>query len=142
MMDYVNDIISTRKHRKFTYVSPQNLKDHDDTLNRIKLNGVKMDLVSAIIERQFGRHVTIETLLMIAQNLSKEQGIKIDRLAKRNRSALLCWYAENWTHIYPHLNDLELTTKKKHDQSKDQQNPIPNDKNVDPSDIFQLLNYH
>ncbi|EAX84810.1 hypothetical protein TVAG_291120 [Trichomonas vaginalis G3] len=142
-MTYVQDILSTRKMRKFRCVSPQNMKDHDDILQRINQNGIKMDLVTAIIESSYGGHITIEPLLSFANKMAKKYGLNLDRLAKRNRSALLCWYTENWATINTHIADINPYRKEKLIQKlKESKSPIPNQGDIDPSDIGQLLNYH
>lgn len=141
-MMYVHDIISTRKMRKFRCVSPQNLKDHDDVVQRIQNIGVKMDLVTAIIESKYGGRITIEPLLSFAMLMTKKLGLNLDRLAKRNRSALLCWFAENWSAISPYIND--INPYRNHSASVKMENITPpNEKEyIDPSDIRMLLNYH
>lgn len=136
MHAFVKDLLSTRKMRKFRSVSYQNSRDHMEIVSRLQSNGVKIDLVTEILEMAYGGHFTVEALLNFARNLAKVNQIKIDRLAYRNRSALLCWYSENWNLITPHLHDF-----------KNYNVPKPKDlmtkmDHVDPSDIHQLLNYH
>ena len=70
------------------------------------MNGeTKIDYVSSFIDKFFGTHVTITILLSLANIVVSQNHIKLDRLARRNRSALLCWYAENWNVIDPILRD-------------------------------------
>lgn len=110
-----------------------------------------MDYVSAYLERQVGEYMTLVNLLSIAQVVSSEVNIKIDRLAKRNRSALLCWYAENWDKISPVLSMMRTklhsivsnTRKDMKNQMRDYQyNSSSSDDYFDPSDINTLLNVH
>lgn len=141
-MQYVYDILTTRKFRKFTQVSQQNQKDHEDMLARIKLNGVKMDLVTAIIESKFDSRVTIDTLLIFANLMAKKHGLIVDRLARRNKTALLCWYTENWNIIQPYINDINPSRREQNLMMAEKEIKKDNVINVDPSDLFQLLNYH
>lgn len=85
---------------------PQSMRDYETVQRRIKMNGeTKIDYVSSFIDKFFGTHVTITILLSLANIVVSQNHIKLDRLARRNRSALLCWYAENWNVIDPILRD-------------------------------------
>lgn len=141
--EMVYDLLSTRKMRKFTVVSLQNMKDHDEILFRMRACGVQIDLVTEILECKNGGRVTVEHLLSFARKLSKKIGVRLDRLANRNRNALLCWYCENWPSIYPHLNDFNSHSIRK---TIDEMQFLPiiprNVRSIDPSDINQLLNHH
>ncbi|EAX80190.1 hypothetical protein TVAG_285360 [Trichomonas vaginalis G3] len=141
-MQYIYDVLSTRKLRKFTMVSQQNLKDHDEMLMRIQNNGVKMDLVQAILESQFNGKVTIDTLLIFANLMAKKHGLFLDRLARRNKTALICWYTENWNTIQPFIGEINPASKSKNSIKNDKIESKDYNPNIDPSDIFQLLNYH
>ncbi|EAY14790.1 hypothetical protein TVAG_219720 [Trichomonas vaginalis G3] len=88
--DLVLTIMSTRKTRKFTVVSYQNVRDHDEIIHRVNINGVKIDLVTEILEAKFGGRATVDSLLTLARHISKKINIRIDRLANRNKQALLC----------------------------------------------------
>lgn len=146
-MQYAADIISTRKPRRYNFTTKKSLRDHKKISLRVMKTGVKMDLVSECLDRANGSKVTYSNLLNFADKLSKKLWIKLDRLAKRNKDALLCWYAENWEFIRPHVADI----KKLEDETKNQiiaspvnyDNPKSSQKDlVDPSNILTLLNYH
>lgn len=141
--EMVYDLLSTRKMRKFTVVSLQNMKDHDEILLRMQVCGVQIDLVTEILESKNGGRVTVEHLLSFARKLSKKLGIRLDRLANRNRNALLCWYCENWSVVFPHLDDFNSKTGSKTMRRLPQIPKLPRITNyIDPSDIHQLLNHH
>lgn len=150
MNNYAHDIISTRLVRKHKERSEKCRKDHQKIIQRIQVNGIKMDFVSEYIDRLIGIKVTYLSLLSFADYLSRNLEIKLDRLAKRNRNALLCWYAENWDRIQPHILELKVHLDK--NTSDDEHNFISacreknqkliNETFIDPSDIFQLLNDH
>ncbi|EAX93545.1 hypothetical protein TVAG_203360 [Trichomonas vaginalis G3] len=150
--DTVNDIVKSRRLRKTKLTSEQNRRDHEMILERIKKNGVKMDFVSAYIDKIFGMHVTISPLLEFALHISHQFGLKVDRLAKRNRNALLCWFSENWETVFPHLHQIkpdkpfiyEGTSSHVSSPEKKSEN---NEKHVtktdiDPSNLSHLLNWH
>lgn len=137
----VQTLVSTRKIRKFTLVSDQNMRDHDEIQLRLENNGVKIDLVTEILENKYGGRVTVECLLTLARHMSKKINIRIDRLANRNRSAMLCWYAENWNDIYPYIRD--FVPYKRNSKLTKYKEEIKNENpTIDPSDLHQLLNRH
>ncbi|EAY14791.1 hypothetical protein TVAG_219730 [Trichomonas vaginalis G3] len=138
----VQDLIATRKVRKFKSASHQNAKDHNEIMKRVNTNGVKIDLVMEILKNVYGGRVTVEALLNFAKSLAIKIHKRLDRLALRNRNALLCWYAENWTQIYPHLGSFNRFMDK--GNLLNENLPIRNQAEsfIDPSDIRQLLNHH
>ncbi|EAX95265.1 hypothetical protein TVAG_149850 [Trichomonas vaginalis G3] len=152
MIDYVQEIISSRKVRKINSKSDRNLRDHDMITERVHNNGIKIDFVSEYIDRKFGLHVTTAPLLAFAAEMSNKYCIKLDRLAKRNRDALLCWYSENWDTVFPHLNDIAIYLPKCKIQNFTNSSEIQIEsrylmhnmdvQHFDPSDLTQLLNYH
>lgn len=155
MMQYMKDVIATRRMRKFKSHDPQNVSDQKLIMKRIKETGVRMDYVDAYIERNLNAHITFKTMLSFARRIAKELGLRVDRLAKRNRNALLCWFAENWEILEPRICEIKI------DKDEDISSPSEDEKPVlpeigelikdikiqnfvypDPSDIFQLLNFH
>ncbi|EAY03467.1 hypothetical protein TVAG_412710 [Trichomonas vaginalis G3] len=128
----------------------QSQKDYDDVQKRIVRTGVQMGHVSRYIEKIFGCYVTSSFLINIAAIVSTKNNIKIDKLARRNRSALLCWFAENWTHVYPVIHELMqkfiysgMDVNKKNYPQEMIQEPQNNENEIlDPSDLSQLINHH
>jgi hypothetical protein len=53
-----------------------------------------LDIVHA---RGLGDRLTKPILLQLAREMSRDQGIPIDRLARRYRSCVICWFCELWT---------------------------------------------
>lgn len=131
--------------------SSQSLRDYEKIQHRIKASGSKIEFVSNYIDRYFGTHVTSVILLSLAKIFIGKLDLKLDRLAKRNRSALLCWYAENWDSIYANLKDTDflsyITNQGYPSQSfaahstvnEEIEEPKPH---FDPTDISFLLNTH
>lgn len=119
----------------------QSIRDNERTLARLKKNGFKIEYVTAYIDRQFGTHVSSANLLTFAHELCEKLSLKLDRIAKRNKNALICWYAENWHIVQPHLKDLTLPLKHESD-NQDEKNTNNNTQENDPMEISQLLNHH
>lgn len=137
------DIIETRTVNKHFRTTSKSIRDYERLKKRIKKIGIKMDLVSAYFENIFGGHVTTLFLLNLAADLEKKIHVEVDRLARRNRQALLCWFAENWDKVKPIileekvqklLNQSNLITKDITKEAKDTE--------IDISDLKQLLNHH
>lgn len=130
--------------------TPQSIRDYEKVQKRIKVNGAKVEKVSTFIDKYFGTHVTIAILTSLAKIIMGRYALKLDRLARRNRSALLCWYAENWDVIFPLLNDSQFEMKLKHlkrtQEIRSRVEPIiakqPQEGFVDPTDLSILLNFH
>lgn len=142
---YMDEIISTRKIRRHKSKSGKNEKDYMAIIKRVRRNGIKVDYVSAYIDRIMGEHVTGAQLIAFATSIADKYNVKVDRLAKRNRNALLCWIAENWNIVQPNINDIKLE-KSESETDFDEEISSPDMKiepsYIDPSDIRLLLNYH
>lgn len=99
----VAEVIGTRKVKHNKRKTIQSIRDHEKIVKRMDNAGVKFDFVAAYFEKIIGPRYTVSSMLEIASNLANNMHLKIDRLAKRNRSALLCWFAEHWVLLSPHL---------------------------------------
>ncbi|EAX91285.1 hypothetical protein TVAG_251290 [Trichomonas vaginalis G3] len=154
MNKYERDILMTRKTRKYKEFT-KNIEDRKLTMERMQILGIKLDYVTAFIDREYGWHVTFAHLLQLAEVLHKKLDIQLDRLAKRNRSALLCWYTETWDLIQPKLVSMRKRSNRrrksiKQEVSSPRNNQICNAREdgveaiklVDPSNINSLLNRH
>ncbi|EAX98890.1 hypothetical protein TVAG_210840 [Trichomonas vaginalis G3] len=60
------------------------------------------------ITSRFGENVKQQELLSIANVLSLNANIKLDRDAKRRKSVLIKWFNENWTVLAPFLQFVVL----------------------------------
>lgn len=147
---------SSNTIRSYKQKMSQSMRDQEKIIRRVQLNGLKIDFVAAYIDRYFKTHLTYSPLLALAKKITECSSVKLDRLAKRNRSALLCWYAENWdiaqakikcfdASLLPFLDSSDSVVS-----SPEEVRPIINvsqcsptaNNMVDPSDILQLLNDH
>lgn len=144
--------IKKYKSGGYSKKSSQSIRDYERIRHRVNSNLTQIEFISNFLDRYFHTHVTAEILLNLANIFIKKLDLKIDRLAKRNRSALLCWYAENWDSIYPHLKGYNfymfLNKCESHEDStfnKEQtttSEPDENTQGLDPSNILSLLNTH
>lgn len=138
-----NDIIKARSMNKHRRTTSQSIRDYEQLQSRISKLGIKMDYVSAYLDYIYGTHVTVFMLLPWAEEMERKLNVEVDRLARRSKQALICWYAENWEILYPYISlDSQKCGSKlgfeKFIQKKDYKKVM----DIDISDIQQLLNYH
>lgn len=136
----IYDTIKTKRFRDFSDIIFANIKDQEAIEDRIIRNEPLIDTVINCLESHYGSKLTVDQLRIYARCASKIINKKIDRLANRNRMALLCWYSENWNEIQPHLNEFLPMDKNPTRPSSISFSKISNQ--IDPSDFHQLLNYH
>lgn len=117
-------------------------QDSDEMAKRIQNNLHNIDFVTVMLESHYGARLTVDQLRMFARRLSKRIKVNIDRLANRNRIALLCWYSENWDAIYPHLEEFIPSQNPKTSDNTDNEPQVQSSASIDPSDISQLINTH
>ncbi|EAX95366.1 hypothetical protein TVAG_425500 [Trichomonas vaginalis G3] len=134
------DTVSIKKPVKFLthYTS-------DDISKRINEAGVHVNIVQYVLFGVLGNAFKNTELLDLAVKVSQKLGIYIDRMAKRNKTALLCWFAENWMAIYPYLCSQNMIHSQKHIGNNIiigdlKQNVVK--KEIDPTNVLQLLNHH
>ncbi|EAX89728.1 hypothetical protein TVAG_094930 [Trichomonas vaginalis G3] len=154
--DYSSPYYSAQAKEVHKKKTPQSARDYERIQRRIKVNGDKVDEVSTYIDNYFGTHVTIAILTSLAKIVMGKHRVKLDRLARRNRAALLCWYAENWDIVSDILKESNFksmirplsggiqthsnsSVRMYHASSCDTEE---SDEAVDPMDISVLLNYH
>ncbi|EAX92971.1 hypothetical protein TVAG_416330 [Trichomonas vaginalis G3] len=73
------DIIETRHMNKHKRCTAQSFRDHNRIVMRMEQIGVKMDVVSAYLERMYKCRLTTSFLLLIALPLIER--LKIERLS-------------------------------------------------------------
>lgn len=132
-----------RPERESKRTTSQAIKDHEKVRIRVLNAGNKLDHVIEYLESVFGPHITVYMLLKEANVLSERLGLTIDRLATRNRSALFCWFTENWEQIFKYLPKLSDSYKSQIVQPKlPSFHPKIQCEEIDITDITNLLNYH
>ena len=142
-MRLINDILRTRARNNYPRTTEQSIKDHETLLKRIDRLGIKLNYVSAYLDKINCFHQTTNHLLSEATKYAAIINIKIDRLAKRNRQALLCWYTENWDSVLPLLpmNPYDVVQQMNQEKMMKKVAHAPT-YDIDVSDLNQLLNYH
>lgn len=118
---------------------------HEDMMIRVKMNEGNLEIVKYTLINFFGGGFTNAELINIAVYISNGIGIKVDRMAKRNRDALLCWFSENWGLIYPILTKSKLLLLNHTKMNKNCNLPNQMQKETvthKPYDVLQLLNQH
>lgn len=150
-MNYMFNIFPSFPVETYKRNTTQAQRDNERIEKRKLKNGMKTEYIYAYFNRLIGSHVTFPLLLNFAKIFSQDLQLNIDRLAKRNRSALLCWYAENWENIKPALHrvvkdlNIQSVVGNKSTQSNSNEiviSQVTSQKNPDPSDLSSLLNYH
>lgn len=132
-----------KPERESKRTTSQSIRDHERVRIRVNNAGVQLGHVTEYLESLFGPHVTVYSLLKQANILSERLGLTIDRLATRNRSALFCWFTENWDQIYKYLPTQSDSHKLQYIQPKLQSmHPKIQCKEIDLLDLSNLLNYH
>lgn len=141
----VDIIMATRPPDKYKRNSQQSIRDHEKIVRRMKSVGVLPDFILAYLEKTYNKHLTTASLLMLANTAVYSLNLPIDRLAKRNRQALLCWFAEHWNVIYPLLGNLlayDMYCSDLEENLINEKQCYLGDRSLNPLDIKQLLNNH
>lgn len=135
-MFYTSSLINMQSESKRT--TAQAIRDFEKVKLRVQNAGFHLNNVIRHLMAIFGPKLRVYNLLEQANMVSEMLGLTVDRLATRNRKALLCWYAENWSHICYYLPvKPTLMPAKKQNISQNIQAA-----DIDISDISNLLNYH
>jgi hypothetical protein len=87
-------------------LSEQALKDQDLTADRMRQNAAVLGPVCSRLEYLCGPSPQKKDLLVVARELSVPCHVSLDRLAKRSRDCLLCWFCEHWQAIEPSFSAL------------------------------------
>lgn len=127
--------------------SPQARRDLNRIKRRIEANSGMLKQITNQFVKYIGENITLESLMFLAKSLEEKANIEIDRLAKRRRAALICWYVENWDIIRPLLKSERFMekfrknfnlTKSAKSITEVKSEPINN--YLDPSNLSLLLN--
>jgi hypothetical protein len=77
-------------------LSKQAEKDQILICNRVRQNTPALTLITRRLEALYGPPLQKKHLLVVAQQIAGVAALSLDRLAKRSRDCLLCWFCENW----------------------------------------------
>lgn len=143
-------IAGSKSFKRNRFHHSQTVRDYEKIQKRIQENEGKLQFISEFLDHFFGTHVNTLILNSLAKIIMDKHGLSLDRLAKRNRSALLCWYAENWDKIQPVLKTLNIGRTSENICQVDvvqsiteaHSSPINQSSCPDPYSLSILLNRH
>lgn len=101
-------VIRIPRSGKRRTLSQQTQKDQELTADRIRLNKERIDSILEKLVQLCGASPQKKDLLVLAREIQAESLIRLDRLAKRNRDCLICWFCENWRVISIYIDKLIL----------------------------------
>ena len=84
-------------------IKPQNGKEKFRIQNRLRDFNPRENQAWKEITSRFGTSLKQPELLSIAQVLSQNANVKLDRDAKRRKCVLIKWFSENWSKLQPFL---------------------------------------
>jgi hypothetical protein len=87
-------------------LSRQAERDQELIVARVRENRGTLDRVTRELEYLCGESPQKKDLLVIARRLCNKSGLALDRLAKRSKDCLLCWFCENWATLEPDFRSL------------------------------------
>jgi hypothetical protein len=91
-------IVIPRVGKRHT-LSEQAQKDQVLITDRVRRNAPLIDAIRSTLEYACGPSPQKKDLLVVARQLTGPCKIALDRLAKRSRDCLICWFCENWKTI-------------------------------------------
>jgi type III secretory pathway component EscV len=68
--------------------------DHDNAVLRRRNNEALFDRMTQILTHVAGGKPTKQVLMKLAQQIADKKQIKVDRIAKRIKDCLICWFCE------------------------------------------------
>lgn len=106
---------------------------HRDIEERVAKNNKNFEKVVNFMAKNLRPGFTCIEMLQLAAHVSDSLGIYLDRMAKRNRKALICWFSEHWDKIQEYflINGVRLN--------------YPVEETCSSPNFFEvlnLLNYH
>lgn len=96
-------MIVIRREKPAKLPSEQTIKEQELLNARIKKNKDRFENVSRFLEKYFDGSVHLKDATDLALSMGKQVGLVVDRRAKRHKPAIICWFCENWEHLYPLL---------------------------------------
>jgi hypothetical protein len=96
---FVTRIPRSGKHRN---VSEQTTRDNERLVERMRRCAATFQSIERILDGVAGKR-TMSQLITVADEcaLRDPSLLPPDRLARRSRSGLLCWFCENWAAVSP-----------------------------------------
>jgi hypothetical protein len=93
-------VVHIQRTGKRRNVTEQTMRDGVRLGERINRNSASMKCVETFLDRVCGKR-TMSDLILIADDCTRSNSSvpSADRLARRNRAGLICWFCENWVLI-------------------------------------------
>ena len=60
------------------------------------------------LEKIYGRRLKQKELQLLGNTLATKTGLKLDRVTKRSKIALLSWFSKNWQMLHPKIYEFGL----------------------------------
>ena len=95
-MEQNHPIYVIQRVGKRTNLSQRALNEQNTINIRIKDLGAKLETVTNELNFIANKRLNFHELRILADAVSAKSCIKMDRLTKRHKNALLCWFCENW----------------------------------------------
>lgn len=133
-------IIRIPRTAKRNTISVQTERDEARINERVRRNAAPLRVIEPLLARICGKP-TIAGLIGIADHCLRETGlpIRLDRLARRSRIALLCWFCENWGQISePLMKQFSINLPRTGDPPDPPAHPASE---ASPLSITSLLNH-
>jgi hypothetical protein len=133
--------VQIQRNGKRRLVSEQTQRDSIRLSERIRRNAGRIRVVESCLEQAYGR-MSMSNLASLADRCVNacQNSIALDRLAKRSRPALFCWFCENWSVIWPVL--LQQQTGPPQSYAPVQHlEQVPQVDDIHPLSIVALLNH-
>lgn len=133
-------VIVLQRVGKRSELSQRALKEQKIVNQRIKDCGESFQTIPKLLDSVFHTTLTFTDYKNIAEELTRFIPIKIDRLSKRNKSAMICWFAENWSIVNCFLPHIAIDAKpEEKDEPKMQEFTVPTKHSGAPRIIFPTL---
>jgi hypothetical protein len=141
----MGSLVQVQRNGKRRLVSEQTQRDSIRLNERMKRNAGRIPVIEFWLEHACGR-MTMTNLVALADRCvdALDNSIGLDRLSKRSRSALICWFCENWSVIWPAvLQDQNATTtfRPGHPVEISHIQPVHQLDDIHPLSIVALLNH-
>jgi hypothetical protein len=119
---------------KRTKLSDQAIEDRVLIQDRVRKNANLMPEVLKELGLLCSESLQKKDLIVIAGKVSTLCNVPLDRLAKRSRDCLICWFSEHWPCIVTTLREVCRNGVEAVDIQKDKQYPL-----IDSGSSFQTF---
>lgn len=110
-MNTDHPIFVIQRTGKRTQLSKRTMHEQEVVNSRMKKAGGNFQLISNQLNSIYGKILSFNDLMFIADSATKKTQIKIDRISKRSKSALICWFCEHWENIKNILSDIPIANQ-------------------------------